>query len=390
MKISTPLPAPSDYAIEHSQQLLLRIKDEINQHDGAIPFSRYMEMALYEPELGYYVAGKDKIGATGDFVTAPDISPLFSQCMAEQCMEVISQVPQASILEFGAGNGTMAANILLHLERNKALPEHYLILDLSPHLQTVQRETIQGMAPHLLDKVRWISELPEHFSGVVLANEILDAMPVILFEKNADGFSEIAITLDDRQQLKTQNIPVSDELHTTFNALGIDSDAPRYLSEINPHIRPWLNSLYEMLDSGVVLLIDYGYPRSEYYHADRTLGTLICHYQQLVHDDYLWFPGLQDITANVDFTAVAESADDSGFEVYGYTSQASFLIANHLEKLLMRALEEKTEQQYALSQQIRTLTLPSEMGERFKVIGLSKQWAYPLQGFELNNQLHKL
>ncbi|CAA6805944.1 MAG: COG1565: Uncharacterized conserved protein [uncultured Thiotrichaceae bacterium] len=390
MKISTPLPMPNDEAIQHSQYLQEKIINEIADHEGYIPFSRFMEMALYEPELGYYVAGKNKIGSQGDFVTAPDISPLFSQCMANQCIEVLNELLDGSILEFGAGNGNMAANILLHLEQNTSLPHTYLILDISPHLQAVQRETIERLAPHLLEKVHWITELPSHFNGIVLANEILDAMPVTLFEKTKDAYWTLGVSLDDNQQLTTQKRLASKDLRASLEQLKINTDSSSYISEHNPHIRPWLNSLYQMMDCGVVLLIDYGYTRSEYYHADRTMGTLICHYQQLVHDDYLWFPGLQDITANVDFTAVAEAADNAGLNVYGYTPQASFLIANHLETLLMQALENKADEQYALSQQTRTLTLPSEMGERFKIIGLTKQWDKSLQGFQLNNQLHKL
>lgn len=390
MKISTPLPIPNDAASQHSQQLQQKISHEIQKNAGFIPFSRFMEMALYEPALGYYVAGKDKIGTQGDFVTAPDISPLFSQCMANQCIEVLNGFDEGSILEFGAGNGTMAAAMLLHLEQHDALPKNYLILDVSPHLQTIQQETIQSIAPHLLSKVQWIKQLPAHFRGIVLANEVLDAMPVTLFEKTADTYSELGVTLDENNCLIQDRRLANSSLQASLDQLCIKTDAPVYTSEFNPHIYPWLNSLTQMLDSGVILLIDYGYTRSEYYHADRTIGTLICHYQQLVHDNYLWFPGLQDITANVDFTSVAEAADDLGLAVYGYTPQASFLIANQLDSLLMSALENQPGAQYALSQQVRTLTLPSEMGERFKVIGLTKNWKQPLQGFELNNQLHKL
>ena len=399
MKHAQSLPEPSTDALEHSNKLIAKICNEIETNGDSISFKRYMEMALYEPGLGYYVAGTHKIGKHGDFTTAPQISPLFSQCIANQCAEVLKTINTENpleawgcILEFGAGSGIMATEILLELEQQNCLPETYYILDLSPDLQQRQKQTIESAAPHLSHKVTWLTELPQHFSGIVLANEVLDAMPVDVFTQHKNIVYEHNIIWQDEillEQLKPAN-QTNPTLNSDVLRLGIPKEATPYTSEINSHIEPWLKSLTECLNEGVVLLIDYGYPRKEYYLAERNKGTLICHYQHLVNEAPLHYPGLQDITASVDFTAVAEAADSCDMNVAGFTSQACFLANAGLENHFKLALDNNPNDQFVLAQQIRTLTLPAEMGERFKCMGLTKNYPHQLCGFKGFDQRYRL
>ena len=388
MNHTQSLPEPSSDALKHSQNLVARIRQEIENNQGHISFRRYMEMALYEPKLGYYVAGTNKFGEGGDFITAPEISPLFSQCIAEQCAQVISRT-QGNILEFGAGSGLMAADILLSLEKLNALPETYYIFDVSPDLKARQKETIKKRAPHLQQSVQWLEKLPHHFEGIVLGNEVLDAMPVTLFTQQGTDVYEHHVIWENGQ-LREQLQPASQNVAQDVLALSIPAEATPYTSEINPNLAGWFDTLFAHLKKGVMLLIDYGYTQKEYYLDERNKGTLICHYQHLVNEAPLYYPGLQDITANVNFTAVAEAAYNAGFKVAGYTSQAAFLNNAGLEKHFMQALDTTPDAQYKLAQQIRTLSLPSEMGERFKVIALSKDLDEPLVGFKAFDQRHKL
>lgn len=377
MKHTQSLPEPSEEALQHSQKLVARIRNEIKDK-GSITFRRYMEMALYEPALGYYVAGTHKIGAAGDFITAPEISPLFSQCIAKQCAEIIKICAEKNlenrggwVLELGAGSGAMASEILLALERQNQLPEQYLILDLSPDLIQRQKQTLSERAPHLLKRVKWINQLPEKFNGIIIGNEVLDAMPVEVFTQHNDAIYQHHVIWQDNQLLE-QLQPANETLQQAVKALKIPHEATPYTSEINPNLSGWFETLSKSLQSGMILLIDYGYPRKEYYLAERNKGTLICHYQHRVNEAPLFYAGLQDITASVDFTAVAEAADNAGLTIAGFTSQAAFLTNAGLEGYFMQALEKNPDEQYKLAQQVRTLSLPSEMGERFKVIALGK------------------
>ena len=397
MNHTQSLPEPSADALQHSQKLMARICEEINEHtnkntetndSGAISFRRYMEMALYEPALGYYVAGSHKIGEQGDFITAPEISPLFSYCIAQQCAEVLKQT-QGDILELGAGSGVMASDILLALEQQNSLPKFYYILDLSPDLKQRQKETLISKVPHLLDRVVWISKLPENFIGIIIGNEVLDAMPVDVFTQQNDTIFEHYVIWEDGK-LREQLRPANEVLSKQVLALNIPHEATPYTSELNPNLEAWFNTLANCMKKGVILLADYGYSQKEYYLAERNKGTLICHYQHLVNEAPLLYSGLQDITANVDFTAVAESADKAGFKVSGFTSQATFLTNAGLEAFFMQALDNKPDDQYKLAQQVRTLSLPSEMGERFKFIALNKSYDEGLQGFLNMDQRHRL
>lgn len=368
MRCTDTLPTPSAEALAHSSRLAGHIRAAITANGGSIPFREFMRMALYEPGLGYYVAGLRKIGKEGDFITAPEISPLFSQCLANQCAQVLTELGGGDILELGAGSGIMAADILLHLETLDCLPQHYRILDLSPELRDRQHQTLQTQAPHLFERVEWLDSLPNPpMHGVILGNEVLDAMPVELF------------TLVKGERLVRQVEIQGDG----FGFVPVDGF---YTSEYNPALPGWMCSISDALASGVLLLIDYGYEATDYYHPERSQGTLLCHYQHRVHDQPLLYPGLQDITASVDFTAVADASLDTGLELAGYTTQASFLANSGLEEAFIQALEHKPADQYKLAQQVRMLGLPAEMGERFRVIAFNKGFTQPLIGFRLGDR----
>ena len=388
MRFTDTLPTPSAEALAHSEQLKTIICQSIQAQGGRISFHDFMQAALYEPSLGYYVAGLRKIGKEGDFVTAPEISPLFAQCLANQCAQVLTEIPQASILELGAGSGLMATQILLRLEQLACLPEHYFILDLSPDLQLRQRETIERHAPHLLNRIQWLTHLPNQpFQGVILGNEVLDAMPVELFTVTEQGIESVQVYLNNEEL--TFSSLTSEQAAYIQTLLPTELTLP-YTSEFNPALAAWIHSLADCLAAGAILLIDYGYERADYYHPERTQGTLLCHYQHRVHDNPLIYPGLQDLTASVDFTAVAEAGVDAGLALAGYTTQAAFLASCGLEELFIEALNQNPQANYQLAQQIRTLSLPSEMGERFKVIALTKRFTTPLLGFRLGDRQHRL
>lgn len=386
------LPQPSPNALVHSEQLQQLICERIvNSSKSCISFHDFMQMALYEPQLGYYIAGSHKIGQQGDFTTAPEISALYSKCIASQCVQILHSLPESSLLELGGGTGKMAKDCLLYLDSINCLPKQYYLLEISPDLKERQQQYLQQHIPHLMQHITWLDELPTTFNGIIIANEVLDAMPVEVFAYNAQEaqFKQQVVTLDKSQQLtlNLRNAPY--DLSSKITELPIPQTT-NYTSELNPHIQPWLNALGNCLEQGVVLLIDYGYTQTEYYHPERKEGTLICHYQHHVHSNPLAYIGLQDITANVDFTAVAHAANHAGFELAGYTQQNHFLINNQLEKHFQQALDDSPEQQYQLAQQVRTLTLPQEMGERFKVMALSKGFTEMLDGFRLGDLSHRL
>lgn len=395
------LPEPNDEARGRSQALCEQIKDLCRSgsscQDSAMLFSEFMQQALYAPDLGYYSGGLQKFGAAGDFITAPEVSPLFSQCIAKQVADVLKHFETPKLLEFGAGSGVMAADLLLELEQLGALPEQYLVIELSAELKQRQQETISNKAAHLLERVVWLEQLPEElFNGVVVANEVLDAMPVECFRITGDEVEILTIGVIG-EELVSGYSKASESVVSKVRTIEARLQESRegslsngYCSEYNPLIMPWLDSIYRVLNQGLVLLIDYGYPISEYYHEERKTGTLMCHYQHRAHTDPLWYPGLQDITAFVDFTDVAYSAADVGFDISGYTTQAAFLIASGLDELHKLQVTDDPKQQIILAQQIKTLTLPSEMGERFKVMGLTKGFDEPLVGFSMQDLRNRL
>jgi SAM-dependent MidA family methyltransferase len=386
------MPLPDEMAQAVSERLQKQILRAIEQTPHGIPFDRFMEMALYAPGLGYYVAGSRKFGEAGDFVTAPEVSPLFAQCMARQAMPVFQQLERGSVLEFGAGSGRLAADMLAELERLGCLPETYAILEISPELQFRQKETLRSRVPHLQERVVWLQQLPERFDGFVVANELLDAMPVSRFRIGGEGFEE-AFVIQSEDGLEERFYPVETPLLNSA-VEKIDSLAGGlplgFVSELNLRQASWLQSLADCLGQGVVILVDYGYSSREYYHRDRSRGTLMCHYRHRAHDDPFRWVGLQDITSHVDFTAAARAAVESGFHLGGYTTQAHFLLANGLDGLLADSDPHDVAKHMALMQGVKRLTLPSEMGERFKVLGLLKGLEMNLQGFSLRDFCERL
>jgi SAM-dependent MidA family methyltransferase len=377
------LPAPDPAAVAHSIRLIEYIRAEMAANEGTLPFSRFMELALYAPGLGYYSAGMHKFGAGGDFVTAPELSPLFSRCIARQCQQVLAQVGGA-ILELGAGSGAMAAAMLRELERLDSLPDHYAILEISAELGERQQQTLATQIPHLWKRVVWLDTLPEPgWRGLIVGNEVVDAMPVERFRITPAGPVPLHVAwAEDRFVWREgeATTALTDAVNALQEALGFLLP-PAYEAEFNARLPPWIAALAEVLTTGLVLLIDYGYPRHEYYHPARSSGTLRCHYRHRVHADPLILPGLQDITASVDFSALADAAVAAGLTVAGYTSQNYFLFGCGLESLLAEVAPTDTLPYLQLASQVKVLTLPEEMGERCKAIALSKGLDIPLQGF---------
>jgi SAM-dependent MidA family methyltransferase len=364
------LPIPSLTLQKQSQELIALICNKIS-HQGPIPFSDYMQLALYTPALGYYSSGSQKFGAQGDFITAPEISPLFAQCVANYIQPTLQTT--RNILEFGAGSGQLAVDLLTALEKIHSLPEHYYILELSAELQQRQQQKIAEQLPHLLSRVSWLKQLPKDLHAVVIANEVLDAMPVERFCYQDGQFWQYYV---DCQQGALQEIlreptpALVQVLHALAQTTAIASEG--YHSEINLMMPAWLRSVADSLSAGLVLLFDYGFEREAYYHPQRSMGTLMCHYQHRAHSDPYFSPGLQDITAHVDFTAVAEAATAAGLAVKHYTTQAKFLLKSGLLEIASQ-LEQSAAANYAITQAIKKLVLPSAMGEVFKVMVLEKE-----------------
>jgi SAM-dependent MidA family methyltransferase len=349
--------------------------------NGDVPFVTFMHDALYAPNVGYYSSGLQILGQRGDFVTAPELTPLFGQTLARFCQPILADLPHPVIFEFGAGSGALCVDILKHLQTLNALPDEYLILEVSGHLKARQQAHVREALPDFFPRVKWLNQWPDMpFNGIVLANEVLDAMPVHRFLQTSERLLESYVGFNDMQQLKEIFKPCTNERLMAYVTDVLTKDTVPYLSEANLFVDDWLAQCYAMLNQGVVLMIDYGFPRHEYYHPDRHQGTLMCHYQHFAHSDILANPGEQDITAHVDFTQVAFAADKAGFRVAGYTNQAAFLLSNGLLDLV------KNNQDPHESPAVKTLLQPHEMGELFKVIALTKQYENPLMGFQLQDK----
>jgi SAM-dependent MidA family methyltransferase len=386
------LPLPSDEELAHGERLAAVIGEAIQGADGRLPFDRFMELALYAPGLGYYTAGARKFGEAGDFITAPESSPLFGRCLARQCLQVLGELGGGELLEFGAGSGALAVELLLELEQLGRLPERYLILEVSPELRRRQREIIGQRVPVLAGRVHWIDDLPgPGFRGVVIANELLDAMPVHRFRLEHGRVLEQFVGWEGRGFTPFWDTPGQSGMEQAVTVLQQQLDLRGdYESEINLRAAPWLQAVSERLAAGMILLIDYGYPRSLYYHPDRNRGTLMCHYRHRAHPDPMVYPGLQDITTHVDFTGLAEVAVTAGLSVSGYTTQAFFLMGCGLEALLAESDPDDVAAHMQRVQGVKRLTLPSEMGERFKVLGLTRNLNSPLIGFSLMDMRGRL
>jgi SAM-dependent MidA family methyltransferase len=383
LSVELPLPALTPDESAHSERLMHRIRDAIEAARGWISFERYMEMALYEPGLGYYSAGATKFGGDGDFVTAPEISPLFSRCLANQCVEVLQSVSGGNILELGAGSGVMATDVLAELSRQERLPERYFILEVSADLRERQRALIQKRVPQLAERVEWLDRLPETFRGVLLANEVLDALPIQRFRIRGLHVNQLGVTWQFGR-LEWSEVHAEPALEGVVREIEFNLGEPfpdGYTSEINLRLTPWIAGIAAAMSEGVAFFIDYGLPRRQYYASGRREGTMLCHYRHRFHDDALINVGVQDIGAWVDFTSVAEAAVAAGMTVAGYTTQAHFLIGNGIEKFLAPTTDDELASRLQLARQAMLLTLPGEMGERFKVIGLAKGGPAALRGF---------
>jgi SAM-dependent MidA family methyltransferase len=386
------LPEPSADAQLVSAALTRTIATEIEAGSGWMSFARYMELALYAPGMGYYAGGSRKFGghhAGGDFLTAPELTPLFGQALARQ----VAQVAQASspqVIEAGAGSGRLAADLLTALDALGCNIERYRILELSGELRARQAATLAEHAPHCAGRVEWVDELPERFSGCLVANEVLDAMPThaVRWGAEAHEVQERGVGVVDAG-LVTAERPASGALLAAAKALPVTGP---YRSEINLASRAWVTELARRLDKGALLLIDYGLPRDALYQVLRDGGTLRCHYRHRVHDDPFWFPGLSDITSHVDFTAVAEAGFDAGLDVLGYTSQANFLINCGVADLLRNrdGAGDATVSDLRARGAVNVLVSPEEMGELFKVIALGRGVPAPLVGFMRGDRVHAL
>jgi len=387
------LPVPDQAALLQSEKLVSHVKATMGEQGGVIGFDQYMKMALYEPGLGYYSAGSRKFGPDGDFVTAPEISPLFSKCLARQCAQVLSELGTGVILELGAGTGAMAKDLLLELEKQNSLPDNYFILEVSADLKQRQQELLNKSLPHLVDRIVWLDSFPKKaLSGLILANEIIDALPVRRFKKTSGTYKELKVGLGNNEFIWV-DADAEPEMVKVLEQLEHDLAYPfpeNYISEINMDLEQWLSALEQVLESGAMLFIDYGYSASEYYHPERTDGSLLCHYRHRVHADPFYYPGLQDITTSVNFTAVAECADKVGLNVSGYTNQTYFLFGCGLDQLVADMDSQDIKSRIKIAQQVRTLTSPEEMGERFKVIALTKNYNNAMLGFSIMDQRVRL
>jgi SAM-dependent MidA family methyltransferase len=385
-------PAPPEPAIALSERLTDLIRREIAAAGGALPFSVYMERCLYAPGLGYYSAGSRKFGPAGDFVTAPELSPLFGRCLAQTCARVLEQLQGGDILEFGAGSGALAVDLLGELERLRRLPGSYLILERSAELRERQQRRVAEQLPHLRPSVTWLETLPEPgFAGVLLANEVIDAMPAERFRWSGTGVEQYCVAVSDTGFDWRVQAAHDEALIAAVQGLVQDCGlAEGYISEVNLSMTPWLESVAGVIDRGLLLLCDYGYPRHEYYHPQRNRGTLMCHYRHRAHDNPFLWPGLQDITTHVDFTAVANAGAGAGLDVTGYATQAGFLLDCGLDNLLKATGPADSADYIRAAQQAKQLTLPGEMGERFAFIGLARDIDGPLPGFRMQDMRHRL
>ena len=377
-------PPLSAEEVAHCEALTAHLAAEVRAGGGWLSFERFMALALYAPGLGYYSAGSVKIGAGGDFVTAPQLSDLFSRCVAAQCAEVLAE--GGEILEFGAGTGRMAAAVLTELAALGRLPHRYAILEVSADLAQRQRQRIGALPAPLAERVVWLERLPQRpVQGVILANEVLDALPCRRFVLEAGTPRELGVALNDGR-LVERAAPADAALAREWARLSAQLPAPLadgYVSEICLQAGPWVASAADVLERGMMLLFDYGLPRAHYYHPQRVAGTLRCHYKHRVHDDPYVNLGVQDITAWVEFTRVAESAVDAGLEVAGFATQAAFLLGTGIERLVGEASDALERARRA--GEARQLLLPGEMGEAFKVMALTRACDAPLPGFALQD-----
>jgi SAM-dependent MidA family methyltransferase len=390
--MNTSFPQPDSLAIAHSMALISSIQAFIAKEGGWINFAQLMNAALYTPGLGYYSGGAKKFGLDGDFVTASEISPLFSKTIARQVQQVLSalqtQNKKADILELGAGTGRFAKELLLEMNKLEQLPVRYMILEVSAHLREVQQSTLKAALPNeLMNRVVWLDALPESLDGLIFANEVLDALPVHIVKTTADGLAEMGV-VSVGSALVWQEKPASSSALKDFVAELKLMDG--YTTEVCLAATGLVASLAGILQSGMLLMIDYGFSRAEYYHPQRNQGTLMCHYRHRAHGDPLVYLGLQDITAHVDFTRVVEAGVSNGLELIGFLTQAQFLINAGITELLESIPAEDSANYLPLVAAAQKLLSPAEMGDLFKVIAFEKNLDMPFIGFSSGDKSHTL
>jgi len=391
--MATALPIPSDDARAHSERLADLIRAEIDANGGYVPFSRYMELALYAPGLGYYVAGAAKFGGAGDFVTAPGMSRLFGRALAAQIAAILAATTRREIVELGAGNGRLAADLLSALAQRGALPSRYAILEPGAELRERQRATIERHAPEAADRVDWLDALPASIDGAVIGNEVLDALPVHVVARHGGSFHERGVTLAPKARsggpaFAWGERPADARLAALARARFPESD--EYTSELNPAAEALVQSLGTRLEGGALLLIDYGFPAAEYYHPQRSMGTLMCHYRHRSHGDPFAWPGLTDITSHVDFSAIAAAGTRAKLTVAGYTTQAAFLLGCGILDELSAVGAPESISYIKAAAPVQKLLSPAEMGELFKVLALARSANIAWPGFALGERSHTL
>lgn len=377
-----PLPAPDPAALRHSEAASARIAHSIEQAGGWIPFSRFMELALYAPGLGYYSAGLNKFGAAGDFVTAPEMSALFGRTLARQAAQILAACGGA-ILEAGAGSGRLAFDLLTELAQSGQPLPRYFILEVSADLRERQQTLLRPFA----SQVEWLDALPQKFTGLILGNEVLDAMPTELVAWRADGIYRRGVALENGLFQWSERKLTTGELWEKAARLEMPVGS---VSEIGLAAGGFIASLAAMLEKGAIIMLDYGFGRSEYYHPQRSTGTLMCHFRHQAHGDPFHLPGLQDITAHVDFTAIAESGIAHGLDLLGYTSQAHFLLNCGITELLAQTSPAQAAAYLPQAALVQKLLSPAEMGELFKVIALGRGVDIPLTGFSRGDKSRML
>ncbi len=387
VQIPSGLPEPDADARAHGARVQAMLVRRIEEAGGWLPFDAWMQAALYEPGLGYYSAGSAKFQREGDFTTAPETSPLFGQALAPQVAQILNGSQSRTVLEFGAGSGALAAALIPALQ-DLGIRVEYRILELSADLRVRQQARLAPWG----DQVRWLDTLPTAFEGCVLANEVLDAMPALLFQWNTEGDPDLlGVELDPGAQgsspFRWSARPAPADVASVIG--NRMPPLPGYRSEINPQAEAWIRDLGRWLRRGAALLIDYGFPQAEYYHPQRLQGTLMCHFRHHAHDQPLILAGLQDITAHVDFTAMADAALDGGLDVLGYTSQARFLMNAGLTDLIRAPGEDPALRARQLTA-LNTLLSEAEMGELFKVLAIGRDLDDPLLGFARGDRRDRL
>ncbi len=375
----------SDIRLEINRSLQHKITSQIKQK-GSISFAEFMQMALYEPGLGYYSAGLTKLGSSGDFVTAPEMGQLFARCHANCFAEVLPHLSEPIIVELGAGTGQFCVDVLQALDELSSLPERYAIFEVSADLKKVQQEKVAQLPSELSERVVWLDSPPtEFFEGIVFANEVLDALSVEVFQFKEGQFFRLML-IDEKGCLTERWDAFEPLLLTQLQQLDLQLSSG-YRSEFIPHLSVWMDSVVGKLNKGLVLMVDYGYGRPAYYHPQRSTGTLVCYQRHQANFNPYQDVGLQDITAFVDFTAVAEAMNDAGLEVVGFTTQAEFLMANKIEQWLDPSGD--YQRYFELVSEMKKLVMPDEMGDKFKAIAATKNLSIELTAFK-NNRLQDL